>query len=217
LKSASLQYANALADVALSARPQEKSGAESGDRQYYKDPATAFEGFTLVSAGEYTEAVIQKASKLAKELDAFGALYAESAELRTFLASPAVIIEAKHAVIEKLIERLGASKIIRNFLFVIADNRRMHLLPEIIETFRQVLRQRQKIAEAEVTSAVELSATQKKDMAKTLANLTGQKVETTYLLDPALLGGAVVRIGDTIYDGSLRSRLNELRARLAAE
>ena len=178
MKSASLQYANALADIALA--------------QGAAEPA-------------------------AKQLAAFGAAYGESAELRTFLASPAVNIEAKHAVIEKLMARMGASKIIRNFLFVIADHRRTQLLPEIVNAFQQVIRQRAGIAEAEVTSAVEMTAAQKKEMAKTLARLTGKKVETKYSLDPALLGGAVVRIGDTIYDGSLRSRLSELRVRLAAE
>ncbi len=178
MKSASLQYANALADIALA--------------QGALEPAL-------------------------KQLSDFGAAYAQSAELRTFLASPAVTNEAKHAVIEKLIARLGASKIIRNFLFVIADHQRTQLLPEIVATFQQVVRQRQGIAEAEISSAVELSAAQKTGLAKTLARLTGKKIETKYSLDPALLGGAVVRIGDTIYDGSLRSRLNELRTRLAAE
>lgn len=178
MKSASLQYANALADIAL------EQGAP--------EPA-------------------------AKQLDGFGAAYEESAELRTFLASPAVNMEAKHEVLEKIAKRLGASKIIRNFLFVIADHRRTQLIPEIIAAFQQVLRQRQGVAEAEISSAVELSAAQKKELAATLARLTGKTIEPKYSLDPALLGGAVVRIGDTIYDGSLRSRLNEMRARLAAE
>ena len=144
-------------------------------------------------------------------------MYAQSTELRTFLASPAVTVEAKHAVIEKITARQGASRIIRNFLFVIADHRRTQLLPDILETFQQVIRQRQGVAEAEVSSAVELTAAQKKELAATLTKLTGKKVETKYSLNPALLGGAVVRIGDTIYDGSLRSRLNEMRNRLAAE
>jgi F-type H+-transporting ATPase subunit delta len=178
LKSASLQYANAMADIALA--------------QGAAEPA-------------------------AKQLREFGAAYAQSAELRTFLASPAVSIEDKHAVIEKIVARLGASKIIRNFLFVLADHRRTHLIPEVILAFHEVIRQRQGVAEADVSSAVELSAAQKKEMAATLARLTGKKIETKYALDPALLGGAVVRIGDTIYDGSLRSRLNAMRARLAAE
>ncbi len=157
------------------------------------------------------------AEPAAKQLHDFGAAYTESAELRTFLASPAVSVEAKHAVIEKIMARVGASKIIRNFLFVIVDHRRTQLIPEVIAAFHQVIRQRQGVAEAEVSSTIELSAGQKKEIAATLARLTGKKIETKYALDPALLGGAVVRIGDTIYDGSLRSRLNQMRARLAAE
>src|ERR1700694_4841973 len=141
-----------------------------------------------------------RAEPAAKQLHDFGAAYAQSAELRTFLASPAVSLEAKHAVIEKLVARLGASKIIRNFLFVIADHRRAQLIPEVIAAFHQVIRQRQGVAEAEVSSAVELSAGQKKEMAATLARLTGQAIERKYWLNPALLGGAVGRIGATIYD-----------------
>ena len=152
-----------------------------------------------------------------KQLGEIGAAYGDSAELRTFLASPAVDIDAKHAVIEKLTGRMGASKIIRNFLLVITDNRRTKLIPDIIANFQQVIRQRQNVAEAEVSSAVELSAAQKKELAATLERLTGKKIEPKYSLDAGLLGGAVVRIGDTIYDGSLRSRLNEMRERLAAE
>ncbi|MGH9678025.1 MAG: ATP synthase F1 subunit delta [Candidatus Acidiferrum sp.] len=178
MKSASLQYANALADIAFA--------------QGAAEPA-------------------------AKQLGDFCSAYAASAELRTFLASPAVTIEAKHGVIEKIGARLGASKIIRNFLFLIADNRRTQMLPGIVEAFQEVVRQRQGFAEAEVSSAVEMGAAQRADLAKTLERLTGKQIETKYSLDPELLGGAVVRIGDTIYDGSLRSRLNEMRARLAAE
>lgn len=178
MKSASLQYANALADIALA--------------QGAAEPA-------------------------AKQLNDFGTAYAQAAELRTFLASPAVTIEVKHAVIEKITGRLGASKIIRNFLLVITDHRRTQLIPEILATFQQVIRQRQGVAEAQISSAAELSAAQKKELAAMLTKLTGKKIETKYALDPALLGGVVVRIGDTIYDGSLRSRLNEMRSKLAAE
>ena len=82
---------------------------------------------------------------------------------------------------------------------------------------QNVIRQRQGIAEAEISSPVELSAAQKKRLAQTLERLTGKKIQAKYSLDPALLGGAVVRVGDTIYDGSVRNSLNEMRARLAAE
>ena len=178
MKSASLQYANALADIALA--------------QGAADPAL-------------------------NQLGDFGGAYAESPELRNFLSSPAVSREAKHGVIEALAARLGASKIIRNFLFVIVDHGRTHSLPEIIAAFQEVLRQRRGVAEAEIFTAIELSAAQKAEFAFTLERLTGKRVEANYSLEPALLGGAVVRIGDAIYDGSLRHRLHEMRARLSAE
>jgi F-type H+-transporting ATPase subunit delta len=178
LKSASLQYANAFADIAIS------QGA----------PQTSV-----------------------RQLADFGAAYAESAELRNFLGSPAVDTKDKHGVIEKIIARQGAGKIIRNFLFVIADHQRSPMLPEIVEAVQSVVRQRQGIAEAEVSSAVELSEAQKTEMAKTLSRLTGKKIEPKFSLDATLLGGAVARVGDTIYDGSLRSRLSEMRTRLSQE
>jgi F-type H+-transporting ATPase subunit delta len=178
LKSASLQYANALADVVLA------QGA---------------------------------ADAALKQLADFEAAFAESSELRNFLTSPGVPREAKHGVIEKIAARIGADKIIRNFLFVISDHQRWHILPEIVAAFQDVIRQRQGIAEAEIFSAIELSAPQKKKFAQTLERLTGKKIEAKYSLDPALLGGAVVRVGDTIYDGSVRNSLNEMRARLVAE
>jgi F-type H+-transporting ATPase subunit delta len=178
LRSASLQYANALADVVL------QQGAAEPTR---------------------------------KQLGEFEAAYTESAELRNFMASPAVSREAKHGVVEKLVARLGTSRVVRNFLFVIVDNQRTHLLPEIAASFEQVLRQRQGVAEAQVSSAVALSDTQKKALLRNLESLTGKKIQANYSLDPALLGGAVVRIGDTIYDGSVRNQLDRLRARLTAE
>jgi F-type H+-transporting ATPase subunit delta len=178
LKSASLQYATALADIVL-----EQGAAESARNQ----------------------------------LEDFRAAYEESAELRNFLISPAIPRDAKHGVIEKLVARLGGSKIIRNFLFVMADNQRVHLLPEIVKTFELVLRKRQGVAEADITSASELNGGQKTALIKTLERLSGKKIQAKYALGPELLGGAVVRIGDTIYDGSVLNRLNRLRARLAAE
>lgn len=178
MKSASLQYATALAEIVL--------------QQGAAEPAR-------------------------KQLEDFRGAYEESAELRNLLASPAVKREAKHRVIEQLLARLGASKIIRNFLFVIVDNQRVHLLSEIVESFEGVLREREGVAEAEVATAVALNEGQKTVLIRTLERLSGRKIQPIYSLEPGLLGGAVVRIGDTIYDGSLRNRLNQLRARLAAE
>lgn len=178
MKSASLQYATALADIVLEQGAAEPAG---------------------------------------KQLQEFLAAYNESAELRNFLGSPAITRENKHGVIEKLIARLGSSKIIRNFLFVISDNQRIHLLPEIVNTFEEVLRQREGVAEALVISAAEMNEKQKTELVRTLERLSRKKIYPKYRLEPKLLAGVMVRIGDTIYDGSVRTRLNQLRARLAAE
>ncbi|GAC1701883.1 MAG: F0F1 ATP synthase subunit delta [Candidatus Acidiferrum sp.] len=178
MKSASLQYANALADIALAQGAAEPTG---------------------------------------RQLAEFGVAYGESAELRNFLGNPAVALHAKHKVIEALSERLGASKIVRNFLFVIADHGRAHVLPEIITAFQETVRKRQGLAEAEIASATTMSERQKEELLRTLERLSGKKVQAVYSVDPALLGGAVVRIGDTIYDGSVRTRLSEMRAHLSSE
>ncbi|HEY2456876.1 MAG TPA: ATP synthase F1 subunit delta [Candidatus Acidoferrum sp.] len=178
MKSASLQYANALADITL------EQGAA--------DPA------------------------LSQLMELTGA-YSESAELRNFLESPAISKEAKHGVVEKLAARIGASKIVRNFLFVVIDHGRTALLPEITKSFQEVVRQRQGVAEAEIVSAMELSASQKKQLLQTLERKTGKKIQAKYSLEPGLLGGARVRIGDTVYDGSVRTQLDHMREQLAAE
>ena len=163
-------------------------------------------------------AIAQGAPQTAvKQLADFGEAFAEFGELRNFLGSPAVDLQAKHRVIDKIAARQGAGRIVRNFVFVILDHHRARLLPEIIAAVQEVVRQRQGVAEAEISSAVELSSAQKMELAKTLSRLTGKRIEPKYSLDPALLGGAIARVGDTIYDGSLRSRLAEMRTRLAEE
>ena len=178
MRSASLQYANALADIALA------QGA---------------------------------AGPVLQQLGDFNAAYASSGELRNTLASPAVSKALKRGVAEKISARLGASKIVRNFLFVVIDHQRTHLLPEMVQLFEDVLRERQGIAEALISSPVELSDAQRKQLGQTLERLTGKKVETKFTLDAKLLGGVLVRVGDTVYDGSLRNRLDQLRERLTAE
>jgi len=178
LKSASLQYANALADIALA------QGA---------------------------------AVPVTQQLGDFTAAYASSTELRNTLASPAVSKAEKRGVAERISARLGVGKIVRNFLFVVIDHQRTQLLPEIFASFENVVRERQGVAEAEIFSPTALSEAQKKEMTQVLERLTGKRVEAKFSLDARLLGGAMVRVGDTIYDGSLRNRLNDLRERLAAE
>ena len=170
-------------------------------------------------ANALVDVVIEQgnADQVRKELASFNELLDQSADLRNFLASPAVPPPTKQAVIEKLVARLGASKTLRNFLFVIVENRRAAMLPQIQQAFEALLRARLGVAEAQVTSVRELGVEEKLNLVRALERLTGKRVEAQYEINEELIAGAVVRIGSTIYDGSVRAQLDQLRTRLAAE
>jgi F-type H+-transporting ATPase subunit delta len=163
-------------------------------------------------------AISQKnAETVSRELRDFVALTRESAQLGILLGSPAVSRANKHAVAQALVDRMKASRTLRNFLFVVIDKRRMMLLPEIQQAFEAQLDERQGVARADVISARNLKEGEKKQLRAVLERLSGRHVEARYDLDPALIGGAIVRVGSTIYDGSVRTRLERLRARLESE
>jgi F-type H+-transporting ATPase subunit delta len=152
-----------------------------------------------------------------QELATFAETYASSAELREFLHTPAVSRDAKHEVLNKLAARLGLGDAVRNFIYILVDHRREESLPEISAAFDAELNTREGVAEAEITSARELSAAERKEIVAALERLTGKRIEAQFALNAALLGGAVVQIGSTIYDGSVREQLNRLRTQLEAE
>ena len=159
----------------------------------------------------------KQADQVKQELAAFAAMVRESAELHAFLANPSIARASKHAAIEQLVARMGASRTLRNYLFVIVDQRRAGMLPEIEEAFSTLLDARQGITQATVTSAADLTANERAELDTALAKLSGKKVQAQFKTDPALIGGAVVRIGSTIYDGSVRAQLDRLRVRMISE
>jgi len=150
------------------------------------------------------------------ELSQVVGLVNESAELRTVLESPAIPAEQKHKLIEAIAQRAGFSTPVRNFLAVIVDHRRVALLGEIAQQVRAELNQRLGIADAEVTSARELGDDERRELESRLIASTGRKVRAHYQVDPTVLGGAVVRIGSTIYDGSVRGQLRKLKEELSS-
>ena len=159
----------------------------------------------------------KQADQVKLELAAFAAMVRESSDLHAFLSNPSIARTSKHAAIEELVARMGASRTLRNYLFVIVDQRRAGMLPEIEQAFSALLDARQGITQASVISAAELTAKERAEMDAALAKLTGKKVQAQFKTDPALIGGAVVRIGSTIYDGSVRAHLDRLRARMISE
>jgi len=154
---------------------------------------------------------------LRQEVRGFAELAAGSAELREFLESPAISRDAKQQLLAGLVTRMGASQELRNFLFVLVDHHRTSLVAEIAREFETKLLERLGVAEVNITSARELTAPQKQKMAGTLESMTGKKIEAHYAVDPGLVGGLVVRIGSTVYDGSVRAQLDRLGASLTGE
>jgi F-type H+-transporting ATPase subunit delta len=150
------------------------------------------------------------------ELLTFEELMKGSAELRNVLLSPAVPSSRKRAVVTRIGEMASLSRLIRNFLFVLIDRRRIHLLGEMRKAFEAVLNERLGIARAEVTSAVALTREQQSALEAELTRVTGKQIQVHYATDETLLGGVVTRIGSTVFDGSVRTRLNALRERLVS-
>lgn len=144
-------------------------------------------------------------------------VFFESADLRNVLESPGIDAEVKRRAIGAIAERMGLSPIVRNFVYVIVDHRRTEMLREIDAAFRDEMNARLGIAEAEVISARELSEAEKKELTAALERRTGKKIEANFREDKTLLGGAVVRVGSTIYDGSVREQLERMRERLETE
>jgi F-type H+-transporting ATPase subunit delta len=151
------------------------------------------------------------------QLSDFNLLLGASSDLRNVLLSPAVPASRKRAVVAKLGEPLGLHKLIRNFRFVVIDHRRAGQLNEIVAAFELAIDERLGRVRAKVSSPTPLAGPERDSLHAQLARMTGKQVRCEFQVDPNLLGGVSVRIGSTIYDGSVRGQLESLRRRLAAE
>jgi F-type H+-transporting ATPase subunit delta len=152
---------------------------------------------------------------LREQLRSFLEVFNSSAELRNVLENPAVPAERKRPIVERLGRPLGLSRIALNFLFVLIDHRRVRILGPILESFEALLDERQGIARAEVTTAVEAGPDERRLIEAALSKLTRKQVRARYGLDPALIGGVRTQIGSTIYDGSVGEQLRQIRERLS--
>jgi F-type H+-transporting ATPase subunit delta len=137
-----------------------------------------------------------------------------SAELRTALLTPAIQTSRKHAVVARLMEKLGGAPLIRNFVYVIINHRRIGIFSDICEAFEQTLDERRGFVRAEVVSAAPLEQRRSASLESELSRLTGKRMRLRFDVDPELLGGVLARIGSTVYDGSVRGQLQQLRRRL---
>jgi F-type H+-transporting ATPase subunit delta len=151
-----------------------------------------------------------------KQLADFEATWYGSPELQTFFQNPAVAAVQKVAILDKLNAKLGLQKELRNLLAVLINNDRIGHVHEVAAAYRAELRERLGIREAEIVTARELGEDERNTLLAGVGKLAGARIEAKFMLDQSILGGAVVRIGSTIYDGSVRGRLERLKEVLVA-
>ena len=152
-----------------------------------------------------------------RQLREFRATFTGSRELREVFASPAIHLDSKLKVLDAMAPRIGMAKQARNFIALLLQNDRIYALEPIMAEYRNQMNRRLHITEAEITSFRELTTEEKTQMEARAAAIAGATIQARYQQDPSLLGGVVLRIGDTVYDGSVHGRLEELREKLLAE
>jgi len=145
------------------------------------------------------------------ELKTWQQIMATSSELQSAFRNPAIAHANKEKVLEGLLDKVKPSKTTSNFLRVLLRNSRLTELAAINERFESVLEERSGHIAAEVTSARELSPAQQSELKTNLEKLTGKNVKLNFATDPNLIGGVVTRIGSTVYDGSVRTQLENLK------
>ena len=150
------------------------------------------------------------------ELRTIAQLLDESSDLRRVWENPAVLAEQKRQLLDVIAERDGISKQVKNLVAVLIDHRRVHFLEPIIVQLEKELDARLGFAEADITSARPLGDAEKREFEAQVGKLTGKKVRARYGQDASLLGGAVVRVGSTIYDGSVKGQLERLREAISS-
>ncbi len=150
------------------------------------------------------------------EMNSLAQALTVSTELRIALETPSVPAAQKLKVLDAVVAKVGASPVARNFLAVLAQNRRIGALGEITRRFEVEMNERRGFSEAEVTSWRDLGDDEKSWLASSLESATGKKIRARYHKDESLLGGARVRVGSTIWDGSVRGQLRKLKEQLSS-
>ena len=139
----------------------------------------------------------------------------ESSDLRRVWESPAVLADQKRAVLDGIVKHIGAVKPIRNFIAVLIDHRRIPMLNDIVRQFEAEMDAQLGFVEVEISSARTLTPGEKRDIENRVESMTGKKVRPRYSSNPELLGGVSIKVGSTIYDGSVRGQLEKMRQELS--
>jgi F-type H+-transporting ATPase subunit delta len=175
---------------------------------------------SLAVATRYARALLELGQEtrtldaLIGELESASSTYTGSAELRSTLENPRLGRDVKQAIIVDVANALGLSAHAKNTLRLLVERRRISALSSITARLRELADREKGLVHAEVTSAIRLTEDFYERLRGQLESLTGKKISVRRSEDPSLIGGVVVRIGDTVIDGSLKSRLESLKQSL---
>jgi F-type H+-transporting ATPase subunit delta len=147
-----------------------------------------------------------------KELDAFTALFQREEQLREVLNNPAFSIPRRQGIITEIGNRLRLSPITINFFHLLVDKNRMRYLPDITALYRELADEAAGRARVHLITAHDLSVQKLKELTKGLQDLAGKEVIMEVETDSSLIGGVVAQIGGTVYDGSVKTQLERLKA-----
>lgn len=176
------------------------------------------------SANRYARALFDVAvtenaelGRIDKDLSEVTEIFREHTELMRAATAARLPDASRKALIEAIAAKLDVSVQVKNLMVLLAESRKLDYLPDLAEAYRERLLQHQNIIRADVTSAAPLSPEKTTALAESLSKVTGKKVELSMRVDPELLGGVVARIGSTVYDGSVRTQLQQLRKELVEQ
>ena len=163
---------------------------------------------------EVAEAAKLDAGKTQQQMRDFADTLDGSPELREFLENPSIEMPSKLKVLDAIAGRIGMLAQVRNFVAVIVEHQRLNELNEILTGYRDLVDAHAGAVEARITSARKLGDADRAQLESQIAKLAGARVRASYAEDATLLGGAIVEVGSTIYDGSVRGQLQQLKQKL---
>ena len=159
----------------------------------------------------------QKYESYYSELTTFSSILEDNKNLKELFLNPVFDRDEKKAVVKSMLQKINISTTTANFLKLLVDKRRIGILPEIENAYRQLMDDTLKRTRVNVRTAFPLSAELSGKLQERLEEMTGKKVEMAISEDGSLLGGIVVGVGDTLYDGSIKTQLRNIRNLLGEE
>jgi F-type H+-transporting ATPase subunit delta len=172
---------------------------------------------TNAIAKRYAKALVQLGTEAGSvdsfntELSRFSTLLSENPEVTTVFANPAYGMDSKTEILKELVAKMQLSPYVSNLMMLLLERNRLSVVPQIAESYSKYADELSGVIRPVLTSGLPLEAAQIEEIRGALAQATGKKVELKVAVDPSLIGGVVTKIGDKVFDGSVRTQLARIQ------